>query len=133
MFSCHNKIESNENFKQTDLERLIEIKLLDKDEKIIQFYSQYKKSNAGNFFTNKRIAAYWFDERDSTKNDLDFAYYKNVIKLEPFFKIGLTYCPYILVTKSNNSTFKVYFDGTEKEKNNFLKELQGLWIKNSNL
>ena len=120
--SCQNKIESNETLNIADLQRIKKIKLLDNDEKIIQFYSEFKNKIAGNFYTNKRMAKYWLDEKDTLKNKIEFAYYKDIIKLEPLYKVGLTYCPYILVTKSNNETFKVCVDGTEKEKKYFYTE-----------
>ena len=128
--SCQNKIETNETLSNADLQRIKKIKLLENDEKIIQFYSEFKNKIAGNFYTNKRIANYWLDERDTLKNKVEFAYYKDIIKLEPFYKVGLTYCPYILVTKSNNETFKVCVDGTEKEKQSFYIEAVKIWKKN---
>ena len=128
--SCQNKIETNETLSNADLQRIKKIKLLENDEKIIQFYSEFKNKIAGNFYTNKRIANYWLDERDTLKNKVEFAYYKDIIKLEPFYKVGLTYCPYILVTKSNNETFKVCVDGTEKEKESFYIEAVKIWKKN---
>lgn len=128
--SCQNKIESNETLNNADLRRIKKIKLLDEDEKIIQFYSEFKNKVSGNFYTNKRIANYWLDQKDTLKNKIEFAYYKDVIKLEPFYKVGLTYCPYILVTKSNNKTFKVCVDGTEKEKKAFYAEAVKIWKKN---
>jgi hypothetical protein len=128
--SCQNKIESNETLNDTDLQRIKNIKLLDNDEKIIQFYSEYKNKVAGNFYTNKRIAKYWLDERDTLKNKIEFAYYKDIIKLEPIYKVGLTYSPYILVTKSDNKTFKVCVNGTEEEKKYFYVEAVKMWKKN---
>ncbi|REH00051.1 hypothetical protein [Flavobacterium aquicola] len=128
--SCQNKIETNTTLSNEDLQRIKNIKLLEKDEKIIQFYSEFKNKIAGNFYTNKRIASYWLDERDTLKNKVEFAYFKDIIKLEPFYKVGLTYCPYILVTKSNNETFKVCVDGTEKEKQSFYVEAVKMWKKN---
>lgn len=127
--SCQNRIESNETLSNADLQRIKEMKLLDNDEKIIQFYSEFKNKIAGNFYTNKRIANYWLDEKDTLKNKIEFAYYKDIIKLEPFYKVGLTYCPYILVTTSNNKTFKVCVDGTEKEKEFFYAEAVKMWKK----
>ena len=128
--SCQNKIETNETLSNADLQRIKKIKLLENDEKIIQFYSEFKNKIAGNFYTNKRMAKYWLDEKDTLKNKIEFAYYKDIIKLEPLYKVGLTYCPYILVTKSNNETFKVCVDGTEKEKKYFYTEAVKMWKKN---
>ena len=128
--SCQNKIESNETLSNADLERIRKIKLLDSDEKIIQFYSEFKNNVAGNFYTNKRIANYWLDEKDTLKNKIEFAYYKDIIKIEPFYKVGLTYCPYILVTKSDNKKFKVCVNGTDKEKERFFIEAKKMCTKN---
>ena len=128
--SCQNKIESNETLNNADLERIRKINLLDDDEKIIQFYSEFKNNIAGNFYTNKRIANYWLDEKVFSKNKIEFAYYKDIIKIEPFYKVGISYCPYILVTKTNNEKFKVCMNGTEKEKESFFIEAEKMWNKN---
>ncbi|WP_456236429.1 DUF7710 domain-containing protein [Filimonas effusa] len=32
-----------------------------------EFYSEYKKSNAGNFFTDKQVAKYWINSRNKEK------------------------------------------------------------------
>ncbi len=129
IISCQNKIESNATLNSEDLQRLKNMKLLDKDEKVIQFYSEYKNKVAGSFFTDKRIANYWLNDRDILKNKVDFAFYEDIKTIEPFFKVGITYSPYILVTKSNNKTFKAYVNGTEKEKDKFLVEAVNMWKK----
>jgi len=48
--------------------------LLDKDEKIYKFDSEFKSDVAGIFFTDKRLAKYWIDKKDKTKDQISFAY-----------------------------------------------------------
>jgi hypothetical protein len=48
--SFQNKIETYHTFDKSDLQRLKTLNLLNKDEKIVQFYSEYKNSVSGSFF-----------------------------------------------------------------------------------
>ncbi len=58
-----NKIETDKTLSKADKQYIQSLKLLDTDEKVIKFYSEYKNKVAGNFFTDKRLAKYWVDER----------------------------------------------------------------------
>jgi hypothetical protein len=59
LFSCSsNHIETADTLNKADIEYIQSLHLVDKDEKIYKFYSEYKKKVAGNFFTNKRIVKY---------------------------------------------------------------------------
>lgn len=66
LISC-NKIETNQTLDKEDLKYIKSLNLLSDGENIYKFYSEYKKNVAGNFFTDKRIATYWIDERNSKK------------------------------------------------------------------
>jgi hypothetical protein len=59
--SCRHRIETAQTLSNADIDFIQSLKLLDTNEKIIQFYSEYKKKNAGNFSTDKRMATYWID------------------------------------------------------------------------
>ncbi|MGO8056245.1 hypothetical protein, partial [Rhizobium leguminosarum] len=80
--------------KKSDIVRIQNLNLLDPDETIIKFYSEYKKSVAGNFFTDKRMAKYWVDERDPTRNSWASAYYSEIKSIDTVYNAGLTFCPY---------------------------------------
>lgn len=129
IISC-NKIESHKSLNQDDLTFIKKLKLLDDNETIRKFYSQNTKQTAGNFFTNKRVASYWIDKRNSQKNEVNFAFFNDIIKIDTVNYAGLTYCPYALITKRDKSTFKVYVDGEKPEIKSFFEDLLFQW-KNS--
>lgn len=131
LISC-NKIENHKTLEQDDIKRLKSLKILDDDETIYQFYSEFKNEFAGNFYTNKRIASYWIDKRDTKKNKTNFAYYKDIIKIDTIYNSGLTYSPYILITTKDNKTFKVYVDGKKDEIKSFFKNSLQEWRKRRN-
>lgn len=129
--SC-NRIQTGDTLSKTDINRLIKLNLLDKDEKVFKFYSEFKNEVAGNFFTDKRIAKYWIDERDKSKDKIDFAYYPDIKSIDTVYNAGATYCPYMLVTKVDNSKFKVCADGKREEIKEFFKEALTKWTQNKN-
>ncbi len=131
IISC-NKIENGKTLDKKDIEYNKSLKLLEVDETLYGFYSEFKNSVAGNFFTDQRIASYWIDERNSKKNIVKFAYYNEIIKIDTVYNVGATYCPYMLVTKANNSTFKVYVDGDKKEIIAFFEGAIQEWKKSNN-
>lgn len=131
LFSC-NKIENHKTLSQNDINRIKSLKILDNDEIIYQFYSEFKNEFAGNFYTNKRIASYWIDKRDAKKNKTNSAYYKDIIKIDTIYNSGLTYSPYILITTKDNKTFKVYVDGKKDEIKSFFENSLQEWRKRRN-
>ncbi|WP_426485907.1 hypothetical protein [Flavobacterium sp. 2] len=127
-FSC-NKIENNKSLNQEDIKYIQNLKILDKNEVILKFYSEFKKEFAGNFFTDKRVATYWIDKRNSEKNTIDFAFYSSISKIDTVYNAGLTYCPYALITKNDGSSFKVSVDGDKQEIKSFFEGLLHEWHK----
>ncbi len=128
--SC-NKIETQKTLNQNDLNYIKSLKLLDKNEIIYKFYSENTNETAGNFFTNKRVATYWIDKRDSKNNQLKYAFYKDIIKIETRKRAGATYCPYALITKKDNTKFEVFVDGSEQDIKSFFEDLLFEWKKNA--
>jgi hypothetical protein len=124
--ACNN-IETGDTLSKGDIERIQLLKLLDKDEKIYKFYSEFKNEVAGNFFTDKRIASYWIDERDKSKDKRVFAYYPDIKSIDTIFYAGATYSPYMLVTKQDSSQFKVCVDGKRNEIKEFFEEALSIW------
>src|SRR5690242_21871006 len=84
LFSC-NHIQTGDTLSRSDIEYIQNLHLLDQNEKIYKFYSEYKKKVAGNFFTNKRIAKYWIDERNKEKNQISFAFYPDIKSIDTVF------------------------------------------------
>lgn len=131
LLSC-NRIESGDSLNQTDIERIQKLNLLDKDEKIYKFYSEDRKEVAGNFFTDKRMASYWIDERDKSKDESSFAFYPDIKSIDTVYYAGSTFSPYMLVTKTDGSTFKVCADGKRVEIKSFFEEALKKWTQNKN-
>ncbi|OXA78253.1 hypothetical protein SAMN05444397_101222 [Flavobacterium aquidurense] len=130
-FSC-NKIENHRTLSKEDIQYIKSLKILDDNETIYQFYSEFKIKYAGNFFTNKRLASYWIDKRDPTKNEIVFAYYRDISKIDTIYKAGATYCPYLLVTTKNGNTFKLNVEGKKKEIKLFFERAIQEWRKRKN-
>ena len=114
------------------MERIQKLNLLDKGEIIFKFYSEFKNNVTGNFFTDKRIAKYWIDEKDKLKNRISSAYYRDIKSIDTIYYAGATYCPYMLITKIDRSTFKVCVDGKRGEIKSFFEQAMDKWTQTKN-
>lgn len=128
VISC-NKIEYNGTLEDKDLKYITSLKLLENDETIFKFYSEYKKKVAGNFFTDRRIATYWINERNSDKNNINFAFYPDIKKIDTIYNAGLTYNPYMIITRMDGSNFKVSVNGEKGEIKSFFEGAIRNWKK----
>jgi len=126
ILSC-NRIQSGTALNDEDLKRIKDIHLLDEGERIIKFYSEYKKEVAGNFFSDKRIASYWIDEKNPDKNRVNSAYYREIRSIDTVSKPGGSYSPYMMVTKFDNSRFKVSVNGQQAQIKEFFEEAMKQW------
>ena len=124
--SC-NHIETGDTLSQGDIKHIKSLGLLSDDEKIIKFYSEFRNKVAGNFYTSKRMANYWIDERDKSKTKLNSAFYHEIISIDTVLFAGSTYCPYMLVTKADSTKFKVCVEGKDEDIRAFFEEAIGLW------
>jgi hypothetical protein len=125
-----NHIETDNTLTEVDKQRIIKLHLLDQDEKIIKFYSEFNNKVAGNFITNKRVAKYWLDEDNINKNKVSSAFYDEIKSLDTVYLAGKTYCPYLLVTKKDNTQFKVSVDGKHEEIKSFFEDAINNWRQN---
>ncbi len=122
-----NHIETGDALSNTDIQFIRSLNLLDKDEKIFKFYSEYKNKVAGNFCTDKRMAKYWIDEKDKSKDEISFAFYPDIKSIDTVYYAGATYCPYVLVTKKDNTQFRVCVEGKSNEIKVFFEEAIAKW------
>jgi hypothetical protein len=129
LFSC-NQIENSNTLSQEDINHIKSLNLIDDGERVYKFYSEYKKSVAGNFFTDRRIATYWIDERNAEKNEISFAFYEDIINIDTVYNAGVTYSPYMLVTKKDSTQFKVSVNGKKEEIRSFFEEAIQQWKSN---
>jgi hypothetical protein len=128
LWSCSgNKIETGKTLKAEIKAYIHSLNLLDKDETIYKFYSEYKDKVAGNFFTDRRVAKYWINGRDTTQEKIEFAYYPEIVSIDTVYHAGATYCPYMLVKKNDGTTFKVCVDGKREEIKAFFEDAIRLW------
>ncbi|GAO43221.1 hypothetical protein [Flavihumibacter petaseus] len=111
----------------SDIARMQKLNLLDNDEKVYRFYSEFGKEVAGNFFSDKRMAKYWIDKKDKTKDEVSFAFYQDIKSIDTVYYAGLAYCPYMLVTKNDSSKFKVCVDGEREEIGAFFEDALTNW------
>ena len=124
--SC-NRIQSGDSLSSKDFQRFRSLHLIENGERLYKFYSEFKKSVAGNFYTDRRMASYWIDEKDSTKNSTEFAYYEDIIRIDTCYNAGLTYAPFMLVTRKDSTQFKVCVDGSKQEIAGFFNDAIGKW------
>ena len=129
LVSC-NKIETNDTLNKSDISLIQDLNLIDENERIIKFYSEYRKENSGNFFTNKRVAKYWIDKEDESKNVINSAFYKDIKSIDTVYNAGLTYCPYLMISKIDGTSFKVSVEGDKTEVKSFFVDLLKEWDKN---
>jgi hypothetical protein len=132
LFSC-NRIETGSTLRKSDIEYIQKLNLLDPGETIYKFYSEFKKEKAGNFFTNKRIAMYWIDDRHKEKNEISFAFYPDIKSIDTIYNPGASYCPYMLITRRDSTQFKVCADGKREEIKSFFEEAMKLWLENKGI
>jgi hypothetical protein len=126
LFSC-NQIETGDSISNADKQFIESMGLLEKGEFIHKFYSEFKKRNAGNFFTDKRIATYWIDERNKDKNEISFAFYPEIESIDTIYNAGATYSPYMLVKKKNGAEFKVSVNGKKNDIQSFFEDALAHW------
>jgi hypothetical protein len=125
--ACSNKIETDTSLKETDKAYIRSLHLLDREETIKKFYSQFKNKAGGNFITNKRIAAYWINERDKSKNTTNFAYYPDIIAIDTIYNVDFTYNPYLIITRTDSTRFNVYVGGKHNDIKAFFEDAISTW------
>src|SRR5690349_24302230 len=109
--SCSYQTRKGDELSVSQLNYIKSLGLLE-DEEIILFDTQTSLKTSGNFITNKRLATYWIDSRDSSKNSIESAFYSEIdsIKTQDLTR-ALTYASFLRIAKNDGSSFKVYVDG----------------------
>lgn len=99
---------------------VVSLGILDDKEQIFMFDSQGGGLDpvitSGNFFTDKRIASYWIDERDQEQSAVNSAFYSDIdtIRRYPKYK-SATLASYLEVNRKDGSKFNVYVSGDSVE------------------
>jgi hypothetical protein len=110
--SCSSDIKKGDQLSRKQKKYIKELGLIKKGEEIILFDSQGGGMNgwkqSGNFFTDKRISAYWIDN-DSTLTTIKSAYYSDIDTIWRYPKFNAwTLASYLEVHQMNGEKFKVY-------------------------
>jgi len=126
--SCTNeKIETGNTLDKETVSLIKSLGLLEENEQIMKYYSNFEKDKAGSFFTNKRVAHYWLDDRNTDKNDTSFAFYKDIIYIDTIYNVPHTFSPYIQIKLKDSTSFKAYVGGTRAEISSFFKDVITIW------
>lgn len=123
------KVYNGEQLSTKTLQRLQRLGLLKPGERVYQFYSNApnQAAGAGNFYTSERIAQYWLDD-DKRKTQLNFAYYKDIARLDTtYLDEALTYVSYLVVTRKDGSQFRVYVGGKKPTVSAFFDHATAHW------
>jgi len=126
-FSACNRIETADTLSPGIINNLKNMGLLNAKEGLVCYYSNYKEEIVGSIITNQRLAHYWIDEKDSSKSEIESAYYSEIVNIVDHFQMQDFDCPYLEVTKSDSTQFRVYVDGNEEEKQHFYQTALALW------
>ncbi len=125
--SACNRIESADSLSPETLAKLKTLGLLNAKEDLVCYYSNYKEEIVGSIITDQRLAHYWIDEKDSSKSEIESAYYSEIVNIVDHFQVQDFDCPYIAVTKTDSTQFRVYVDGNAEEKQYFYQTALALW------
>jgi hypothetical protein len=126
-FSACNRIETADTLSPGIINNLKNMGLLNAKEGLVCYYSNYKEEIVGSIIANQRLAHYWIDEKDSSKSEIESAYYSEIVNIVDHFQMQDFDCPYLEVTKSDSTQFRVYVDGNEEEKQHFYQTALALW------
>jgi hypothetical protein len=126
LLSC-NSIKTGDQLSKDEILKIHKLGLLEKDEKVIAFSSQSSNIVSGNFYTDRRIASYWQDKHNSAENEANSAFYKDIISIDTVVYAGLTFAPFMTITKKDSTSFKAYFDGEKKSVRKLFKDVFEKW------
>jgi len=123
-------ILNDSKLSDSDLDYIQKLGLLNDNEKLLLFSTSMNIKTSGNLITDYRIASYWVD-KDESKSYKEFAYYSDIVNIESVDNTqAWTYSSYLLITRKDNSTFKLYIDGDKEKYRSFIKVANAKWGEN---
>ncbi|WP_156126516.1 hypothetical protein [Hymenobacter sp. DG25B] len=126
LLSC-NHLETQATLSPGELAFIRSVGMLDQGETVHRFYSNFELRKAGSFFTDKRMAHYWLDGDDPRQHQRESAFYPDITAIDPVFKVPDFDCPYLQVRRKDQTTFRVYMDGSREEMQRFYQEALRAW------
>jgi hypothetical protein len=128
--SCLPGIKKGTDISRNHIDYIKKLGILSDNERILLFVTQGRMKVSGNFFTDKRIAAYWIDETHKENSFIKFAFYNEIDSILPHLIKGANHSSYLEVYKNNGQKFKVYADSGNGETQYFFEEAIAEWKKN---
>ncbi|SHM03565.1 hypothetical protein [Mucilaginibacter sp. OK098] len=128
--SCLSGIKKGADISRNHIDYIKSLGILPGDERIVLFVSQGRMKVSGNFFTDKRIAAYWIDGKHKENSFIKFAFYKEIDSIVPHLIKEANHSSYLEVYKNNGQKFKVYVDASSEETQYFFEKAIAEWKKN---
>lgn len=126
LLSC-NRIETGATLSPDELAFIRGVGLLDPGETVHRFYSNFTLRKAGSFFTDKRMASYWLDGRDTRQHRREYAFYSDIAAVDLVFHVPDFDCPYLQVRRKDQTTFRICVDGSQEQVQQFYQEALGAW------
>ncbi|GAB2848429.1 hypothetical protein GCM10027044_04410 [Hymenobacter ruber] len=131
--SCSH-IRTGENLSNAEINYIQELGILDKKERIILFETHAGKlgslKTSGSYFTDKRIASYWIDDRNKQKTSINSAYYAEIDTIKTVdLSQDLTAASYLSIVKNNGQTFNVFISPNQEETLAFFNTAINEWQK----
>ncbi len=123
--SC-NRIYHGDQLSPSETAQIRIFAKLGADEQIYQFYSNHNGvEGAGNYYTTKRIGHYW---RDHRAYQTESAYYQDVAQITTAYNPpGNFVIPYLLITRKDNTQFKIYVGGNREQVRDFFVKCRAHW------
>ncbi|HVW95862.1 MAG TPA: hypothetical protein VHA56_07830 [Mucilaginibacter sp.] len=130
--SCEPGIKRGADISANHISYIKSLGLLSEGEHIILFDAQYKIRKSGNFFTNKRIAAYWIDDKNGKKSAVHSAYYREIDSVKSRFDPtrGSVFSSFLEVYPRGMEKFRVYVWADSAETRYFFEQAIAEWKKN---
>lgn len=130
LLSCQPSLQRGASISRNHINYIRSLGLLFGNEYIILFNSEYKIRVSGNFFTNRRIAAYWTDEKDPAKSYVNYALYPDIDSIKTHYIKAQTSVSYLEVFTSDGKKFKVYVEADSAETKYFFDNAIAKWKEN---
>jgi hypothetical protein len=133
LHSCDNGIKQGSQLSKEEISFVNNLFQLDSNESIIQFHSQSGEldevKQAGNFYTEKRIASYWIDNSDKSRTKINSAFYSEIDTVIFRDHINDWENGSYLRIKTDNQTkeFKTYVNGDSISVHKFVDSVFLLW------
>jgi len=129
-WSCQHGIQKGQAISRNHINYIRSLGLLSGNEHIILFDSQYKIRVSGNFFTDRRIAAYWTDEQDPAKSYINYALYPDIDSIKMNYNIkAKSDISYLEVFASDGKKFRVLVKADSAETKYFFDNAIATWKK----